>query len=1372
MYPPTHISLPPPIVWSNDPPSPDIYFTPPTSPDVITDDPFPPPSDIAIDLAIDDDGLSTLEKIYLYSRSKAAFHRVFIVHALPAYLHNVTPQEAVEYVLPLLSGLAMDDDEPVKEALAAELVPIIWWFFAHCQIIPDDLKPEEAYASSSTTVTISVQAFTPILGTLLLSSNTRVGGAARYAVVDLLSRMKKADDKERGAFRHHPHRSPGEMIHPWEISKNSRDLDDDDEAPLQTGMFEILQQVVIGMGRLDVDYEPEQEPIEQPSMQIDRSNPYFPATPSSNPQQSRSNYASWYAAAASPEPSSTPARLSHPSTNAFSPGTEFPPPPPKSPSPMSPPERHTSGTIGPQMDEMYTEGGDDEQAAVGRLSSMSLMAAVTASGTLGGETQRAFVREVERVGHDPVYWVRREASFALGALAKVVPEEIVIKSLLPLYNALRWDVVWHVRHSALFALPALLARLSPAQRRTVALETVVALSADINETVRCGVLEALGEVIYTFHQDAEGPPEVLVHLFLGPKKDPSRTEKPHSPDSVPTPLELFHSDPKRPLICAFNFPAVALTLGGRRWSELRETYLDLTTDPTCGVRLTLAASLGELAKIIGTDNTQKDLLNVWWMYIDFEDEGVRTKALESLNDIIGVVGNEIGHTLVQGLLTRWDGGKLRGWRERETVLKNIGSWINRIGLGSAVLARGLLLKGLEDNVAAVREAAVMAIPEVWILFSSQQEVIHDLGGNVRQLATSTKYRRRMTFIASQQALALAVDGNGRPVISLADDDFLSVVASLADDTIEGVRIGVARFAAAIYSNLVRQSHAIPSILTDLVHRLSQDSSHEVQSYVVHLKPRRRSVPESDGSPTNARRSAKRLSQLSTFSRPPQPHLPAGTNRDEERSFSGDSACRDGSRRDLDGNASLVPEHMSHAGVPPPSFYGNAIMLNLLKTLRYFVFVIFVICNAIIISVAVWNMSIAEIILVDSAAKEIDGYLIFLGASGLLLTFLTLFSELSGKDVFLTRVWFELLWVGLFCIMNLVGAAVTTAYNGSQACDSRVLALLTSSQESPCASSSQVLQAFTWISAILLLGYFTLLFALTIIKRREDSSIWSYNVRKFPLMKGQALKSAPASPSLPRFRGQPPVIAAPRPRRIAAIRQAILSYRSGLSLDYEIEHYQTPDLAPVAAPARRTQKWTAPSPSPPPPVHAPVHQQPVFSSPFYHTSVQVAIEDQQPQPPPPVQQSQIRRLPPSPPPLGDWPRLDAASRPRTTKRKPLPQPLPPAQVEPIPPIQSRSGAVARLQPQPHPQPRARPPPPSQSRHPLPPHTASIPTSTSYIFDAPALSAALQPLASQPATARKSKSRPSGPRRPSDSMNDGRPPPLDLSSISSFRSPGFR
>ena len=83
-------------------------------------------SDPHIDFTdVDTEGCSALEKIYLFSRSRASFHRVFIAHALPQYLlgaeptsseqpsqeiiERITPGEAVEYVLPLLNGLAMDE---------------------------------------------------------------------------------------------------------------------------------------------------------------------------------------------------------------------------------------------------------------------------------------------------------------------------------------------------------------------------------------------------------------------------------------------------------------------------------------------------------------------------------------------------------------------------------------------------------------------------------------------------------------------------------------------------------------------------------------------------------------------------------------------------------------------------------------------------------------------------------------------------------------------------------------------------------------------------------------------------------------------------------------------------------------------------------------------------------------------------------------------------------------------------------------------------------------------------------------------------------------------------------------------------------------
>lgn len=87
-----------------------IPINPPTANS--TDDHFPNPSQFQLnDIPFLSEDLSPLEKIYLFSRSTAPFHREFIAHALVPYLQNglVSPQEAIIYVLPLLKGLALDD---------------------------------------------------------------------------------------------------------------------------------------------------------------------------------------------------------------------------------------------------------------------------------------------------------------------------------------------------------------------------------------------------------------------------------------------------------------------------------------------------------------------------------------------------------------------------------------------------------------------------------------------------------------------------------------------------------------------------------------------------------------------------------------------------------------------------------------------------------------------------------------------------------------------------------------------------------------------------------------------------------------------------------------------------------------------------------------------------------------------------------------------------------------------------------------------------------------------------------------------------------------------------------------------------------------
>lgn len=268
------------------------------------------------------------------------------------------------------------------------------------------------------------------------------------------------------------------------------------------------------------------------------------------------------------------------------------------------------------------------------------------------------------------------------------------------------------------------------------------VSMDGSASVRSGVLETLGEVLYTFRQDEQGPPEELLQLFLG--KDDWQThdenqrsaeiiggqrwQGTHLPSSAcwseggvsvsaaelnmpdkESALESFYNDPDRPLICAFNYPAVAMTLGRKRWGELRATYLRLAEHRAVKVRRTLAASLGELAKIIGEENAGRDLVGVWWDAVQSEEQEVRGKAVECVEIFVGALGPNARNEVVRGLLEVWEKEGFRGWREREGIARAIVGLVGSVARESMGLLRGLLKNALYDRVAAVREAGVAAV---------------------------------------------------------------------------------------------------------------------------------------------------------------------------------------------------------------------------------------------------------------------------------------------------------------------------------------------------------------------------------------------------------------------------------------------------------------------------------------------------------------------------------------------------------------------------------------------------------------------------------------------------------------------------------------
>ncbi|KAF9652850.1 ARM repeat-containing protein [Thelephora ganbajun] len=911
----------------------------------------PPPTvseDPALDICFEDDALSPLERIYLLSRSAAVYHRVYVARAMSSFLPQVLPQDVLDYVLPILSSLAIDEDETVKEALSAELVHVIWWVVTHYRVVREDgCQPLVSDETNPDVLPICVQAFTPILGTLLLSMNGNVGSNARSAIVGILRRIKRLDDIEDGVDYTQAVDKGGGTNVPADLW-----IEGLDDLDLTLGLFErkqrrlledeLLRQVVIGMARLDMQEEEPQSTQGTPYFDaLQPSTPYFDQTPYYdalqspevllNPASTRDSYFPAVLAGAyetsgsgnaraedsterlkpvhprlacnSPQPTSddstpelspsglTPSIKPTASSNGAacldpSSDSDKTPPAPRRPdidsimsgvtiyegddwssrhdqnwmppkgfeeSPQSPvvaypwmsesvifgdpaPQNKHEETLGCPITGVtslgdYHEGvEDEEQAAMGRLSSMSLMAAVTASGPLSEEMKLAFVKEVERVAKDPIYCVRREASYTLGALAKVIPIEIVVSSLLPLLEDLCQDEVWHVRHSALFALPATLARLQPNQRRAVALRVIMPLSRDSSSNVRTAVLEALGEVLYAFHEDEDGVPPELLELFLGRMQDSGSTIScsssrkssnedwsdhypPWALESSANPREGdangtdIWNDPTRPLICAFNYPALALTLGKERWGELRELYLELSTSLVVKVRCTLAASLGELAKILGVENTHNDLMRVFKSSITAEEGEVRLKAIEALELFVSQLGDDDRWEVVEVLLSTWNSDLLRGWREREGVVKLLSIFsgyqydVPDRSYWRGRQLRDILLKGLEDGVASVRDTAISVVPSLFFGWRSRQqrlwgEFVQDLA----RMASDRKYSRRTTFVATQQGLLLHEPG----AESLLEDGTLQIaLEKLATDHIPGVRIGVARLVKLVCGKHLR-----------------------------------------------------------------------------------------------------------------------------------------------------------------------------------------------------------------------------------------------------------------------------------------------------------------------------------------------------------------------------------------------------------------------------------------------------------------------------------------------------------------------------------------------------------------------------------------
>lgn len=82
---------------------------------------------------------------------------------------------------------------------------------------------------------------------------------------------------------------------------------------------------------------------------------------------------------------------------------------------------------------------------------------------------------------------------------------------------------------------------------------------------------------------------------------------------------------------SFNFPAFIYTLGQEEWERFRKVYLKLAKFNEPRIKKTLAYSIHELAKLLGPEITEEDLLPIIEKYLKDSLNEVKVGALKNLH---------------------------------------------------------------------------------------------------------------------------------------------------------------------------------------------------------------------------------------------------------------------------------------------------------------------------------------------------------------------------------------------------------------------------------------------------------------------------------------------------------------------------------------------------------------------------------------------------------------------------------------------------------------------------------------------------------------------------------------------------------------------
>lgn len=207
--------------------------------------------------------------------------------------------------------------------------------------------------------------------------------------------------------------------------------------------------------------------------------------------------------------------------------------------------------------------------------------------------------------------------------------------------------------------------------------------------------------------------------------------------------------------CAYNFPAVMLTLGKKFWPLLHQHFLSLCNDlqSSVSVRKTMAKSIYQIALIIGSEQATKDLVAPFVEFFKDIDD-IKIEVVKQVSNFIKIVDPSKHEIIVNQLEMCWlPTINVVNWRLREQIgiqiveLNKLGQYIQKENC--ILYLTGLALKLMMDKYDCVRKVGIDAFVSCVEKIKQKKQLLKFLSFH---FANSQRWRERQVYILTVDKL--------------------------------------------------------------------------------------------------------------------------------------------------------------------------------------------------------------------------------------------------------------------------------------------------------------------------------------------------------------------------------------------------------------------------------------------------------------------------------------------------------------------------------------------------------------------------------------------------------------------------------------------